>query len=214
LEKAKIEICLCSSGGHVFYCHLELQTRLINILDALAQPIPPTAIPTWDLCPLPVRLAMGHMTSARPASRQPPSHAPLHTRHTTAQPSSPVRFPPARCTCKMHQTVQPQLGSRLNISHTQLNVIGLVGNGKSPFFAYPCGFSPFTVGTYGSGLFLGRFVDLRGPCIPFLGAFLLLLTGYYGVRHIYDQGLTRGQLSIPYTTEVISRHTRATVNCR
>ena len=59
------------------------------------------------------------------------------------------------------------------------------------------------MGTYGSGPFWGRFVDSRGPRIPFLGAFLLLLTGYYGIRHIYDQGLVRGQLSIPYTTFIL-----------
>ena len=36
-----------------------------------------------------------------------------------------------------------------------------------------------------------------------LAAILLLLTGYYGIRHIYDLGLSCDQLSIPYTTFIL-----------
>lgn len=56
---------------------------------------------------------------------------------------------------------------------------------------------------YGSAPLWGRFVDLRGPRIPFLSAFLLLLTGYYGIRHIYDQGLSRGQVTVPNATFIL-----------
>ncbi|KAK2459401.1 hypothetical protein APHAL10511_008588 [Amanita phalloides] len=81
----------------------------------------------------------------------------------------------------------PQLGSRLNINHTQLNIIGLAGN----------------IGVYSSGPIWGRFVDLRGPRIPLLSAFFLLLIGYYGIRHIYDQGLSPGETTVSVFTFIL-----------
>ncbi|XP_006457578.1 hypothetical protein AGABI2DRAFT_154754 [Agaricus bisporus var. bisporus H97] len=70
-------------------------------------------------------------------------------------------------------TWAPQLGSRLRINHTRLNVIGLAGN----------------VGVYSSGPIWGRIVDKRGPRIPLIGAFVLLFLGYSGVKSFFDAGL-------------------------
>ncbi|EIN04341.1 MFS general substrate transporter [Punctularia strigosozonata HHB-11173 SS5] len=67
----------------------------------------------------------------------------------------------------------PQLGSRLRISHTQLNIIGLAGN----------------VGVYSTAPIWGRIADLKGPRMLLCIAFVGLLLGYSGIRHIYDAGL-------------------------
>ncbi|KIJ58487.1 hypothetical protein HYDPIDRAFT_44450 [Hydnomerulius pinastri MD-312] len=70
----------------------------------------------------------------------------------------------------------PQLGARLHVSHSRLNVIGLAGN----------------VGVYSSGLVWGRIVDLRGPRIPLIGASICLLFGYSGIKRIYGDGVGGG----------------------
>ncbi|KAF8173853.1 major facilitator superfamily domain-containing protein [Mycena galopus ATCC 62051] len=70
----------------------------------------------------------------------------------------------------------PQLAARLNISHTQLNIVGLAAN----------------VGVYSSGPFWGRIVDSRGPRIPLAFAFVFLFFGYTGIRHFYDVGVEGG----------------------
>ncbi|KAI5994033.1 major facilitator superfamily domain-containing protein [Pisolithus albus] len=70
----------------------------------------------------------------------------------------------------------PQLGARLHISHTQLNVVGLAGN----------------VGVFASGPIWGRIVDSRGPRIPLIGAFLCFLAGYTGIKRMYDAGTDSG----------------------
>ncbi|KAI9466659.1 major facilitator superfamily domain-containing protein [Lactarius psammicola] len=67
----------------------------------------------------------------------------------------------------------PQLGSRLHLTHTQLNVFAVAGN----------------VGMYTSGLFWGRVGDARGPRPLLVGAFIFLLTGYSGIRGLFDAGL-------------------------
>ncbi|KAJ7149060.1 major facilitator superfamily domain-containing protein [Mycena crocata] len=67
----------------------------------------------------------------------------------------------------------PQLAARLNISHTQLNIVGLAAN----------------VGVYSSGPFWGRIVDSRGPRIPLAFSFFFLFFGYTGIRHFYDAGV-------------------------
>ncbi|KJA16098.1 hypothetical protein HYPSUDRAFT_47749 [Hypholoma sublateritium FD-334 SS-4] len=67
----------------------------------------------------------------------------------------------------------PQLGARLGISHTQLNIVGLAGN----------------VGVYSSGPVWGKIVDSRGPRILLVCSFLFLLGGYSGMRYLYDTGL-------------------------
>ncbi|KAJ7074054.1 major facilitator superfamily domain-containing protein [Mycena amicta] len=70
----------------------------------------------------------------------------------------------------------PQLAARLNINHTQLNVIALAAN----------------IGVYSSGPFWGRIVDSRGPRIPIAFAFFFLFGGYAGIRHFYDAGVPAG----------------------
>ncbi|EDQ98764.1 uncharacterized protein LACBIDRAFT_192361 [Laccaria bicolor S238N-H82] len=67
----------------------------------------------------------------------------------------------------------PQLGSRLRITHTQLNMVGLAGN----------------IGVYASGPIWGRIVDRRGPRILLACGFMFLLGGYSGIRHLYDEGI-------------------------
>ncbi|THH17574.1 hypothetical protein EW146_g3249 [Bondarzewia mesenterica] len=71
----------------------------------------------------------------------------------------------------------PQLGSRLHLTHTQLNLIALSGN----------------VGVYTSGPFWGKLVDARGPRVLLVGAFVFLLAGYSGIRGVYDAGLDEGE---------------------
>ncbi|KIK91177.1 hypothetical protein PAXRUDRAFT_831061 [Paxillus rubicundulus Ve08.2h10] len=73
----------------------------------------------------------------------------------------------------IYSAYAPQLGARLRVSHTQLNVIGLAGN----------------MGVYSSGPIWGRIVDTKGPRIPLIGAFLLLLVGYLGIKKMYDDGI-------------------------
>ncbi|KAF7354639.1 NmrA domain-containing protein [Mycena sanguinolenta] len=70
----------------------------------------------------------------------------------------------------------PQLAARLNINHTQLNIVGLAAN----------------VGVYSSGPFWGRIVDSRGPRIPLAFGFVFLFFGYTGIRHFYDVGVEGG----------------------
>ncbi|KAH9007184.1 major facilitator superfamily domain-containing protein [Lactarius hatsudake] len=67
----------------------------------------------------------------------------------------------------------PQLGTRLHLTHTQLNIFAVAGN----------------VGMYTSGLFWGRLGDTRGPRPLLVGAFIFLLTGYLGIRGLFDAGL-------------------------
>ncbi|KAH8104557.1 MFS general substrate transporter [Cristinia sonorae] len=70
----------------------------------------------------------------------------------------------------------PQLGSRLHLSHTRLNIIALSGN----------------IGVYGTAPTWGRLVDARGPRILLTIAFVCLIAGYSGIRHFYDAGLPEG----------------------
>ncbi|KAJ7886216.1 major facilitator superfamily domain-containing protein [Mycena olivaceomarginata] len=70
----------------------------------------------------------------------------------------------------------PQLAARLNINHTQLNIVALAAN----------------VGVYSSGPFWGRIVDSRGPRIPLSFAFVFLFFGYTGIRHFYNVGVENG----------------------
>ncbi|KIJ21223.1 hypothetical protein PAXINDRAFT_107124 [Paxillus involutus ATCC 200175] len=73
----------------------------------------------------------------------------------------------------IYSAYAPQLGARLHVSHTQLNVIGLAGN----------------LGVSASGPVWGRIVDIKGPRIPLIGAFTLLLIGYLGIKKVYDDGI-------------------------
>ncbi|KAF8890415.1 major facilitator superfamily domain-containing protein [Infundibulicybe gibba] len=67
----------------------------------------------------------------------------------------------------------PQLGSRLHITHTQLNIVALAGN----------------VGVYSSGPVWGRIVDTRGPRLLLALSFIFLFSGYSGIRYLFNSGL-------------------------
>ncbi|KAF9546306.1 MFS general substrate transporter [Agrocybe pediades] len=82
----------------------------------------------------------------------------------------------------VYSAYAPQLGARLGISHTQLNVVGLAGN----------------IGVYTSGPLWGRIVDKRGPRILLASGFVLLLGGYSGMRYLYNTGLPPGVESISF----------------
>ncbi|KAF8905752.1 major facilitator superfamily domain-containing protein [Gymnopilus junonius] len=84
----------------------------------------------------------------------------------------------------VYSAYSPQLGARLGITHTQLNIVGLAGN----------------VGVYASGPVWGRIIDRRGPRIPLVGAFILLLGGYSGIRYLYDSGVPNGAITISTLT--------------
>ncbi|KAI0310364.1 major facilitator superfamily domain-containing protein [Amylostereum chailletii] len=71
----------------------------------------------------------------------------------------------------------PQLGSRLHLSHTQLNIVAVAGN----------------VGVYTSGPFTGRIMDTRGPRPLLIASFVCLLSGYLTIRAMYDAGLDEGE---------------------
>ncbi|KAI5887407.1 MFS general substrate transporter [Schizophyllum commune H4-8] len=64
----------------------------------------------------------------------------------------------------------PQLARRLEMSQTQLNLIGMSGS----------------VGIYASAPIWGRLVDKQGPKRGFVRAFVLLLIGYTGIKLLYD----------------------------
>ena len=90
----------------------------------------------------------------------------------------------------------PQLGARLKLSHTQLNIVALAGNGAEfPAFQQPTWH--FSVGVYSSGPIWGRIVDSRGPRILLACSFVFLLVGYSGIRYLYDSGLAPDVLSAP-----------------
>ncbi|KAA1479102.1 MFS general substrate transporter [Dentipellis sp. KUC8613] len=71
----------------------------------------------------------------------------------------------------------PQLGARLHLTHTQLNYVALGGN----------------VGVYTSGPIFGKLVDKYGPRPLLASAFVFLLSGYSGIRALYDAGLDEGE---------------------
>ncbi|KAJ7600744.1 major facilitator superfamily domain-containing protein [Mycena floridula] len=81
----------------------------------------------------------------------------------------------------VYSAYAPQLGERLNITHTGLNIIGLGGN----------------VGVYLSGPVWGRIVDSRGPRSLFVGSFILLLAGYSGIMSFYQIGLPTPTSTLP-----------------
>lgn len=90
----------------------------------------------------------------------------------------------------------PQLGTRLKISHTQLNIVGLAGNGAESQ-AFQCPIWRFSVGANSFGPIWGRIVDSRGPRILLACSFVLLLSGYSGIKYVYDSGLAPDASSAP-----------------
>ncbi|KAI0030402.1 major facilitator superfamily domain-containing protein [Vararia minispora EC-137] len=71
----------------------------------------------------------------------------------------------------------PQLGSRLRLTHTQLNVFSIAGN----------------VGVYTSGPISGRIMDTKGSRPLLIIASIALLCGYLGIRSLFDRGLDDGE---------------------
>ncbi|KAI0333452.1 MFS general substrate transporter [Cubamyces sp. BRFM 1775] len=74
----------------------------------------------------------------------------------------------------------PQLGERLKLTHTQINIVGLSGN----------------IGVYGTAPIWGGIVDRKGPRLMMVMAFFSLLIGYLGIRHFFVNGLPDDDSSI------------------
>ncbi|KAH9963274.1 major facilitator superfamily domain-containing protein [Russula dissimulans] len=72
-----------------------------------------------------------------------------------------------------YQAYLPQLGARLHLTHTILNVFAVAGN----------------IGVYMSGPVWGKIADTRGPRLLLIVGFITLLSGYSGIRGIFDAGL-------------------------
>ena len=97
----------------------------------------------------------------------------------------------------LHVAYSPQLGARLNISYTQLNIIGLAGNGKQFFVYARLYFDYFFSAGVTTAPIWGRMVDSQKPRILFLLSFTFLLGGYSGIKYIYDSGLAPGTSTLP-----------------
>ena len=87
----------------------------------------------------------------------------------------------------------PQLGARLHLSHTKLNVFAVAGNSTPSHFFLCASFNFSLVGVYISGPFWGKIIDARGPRPLLVSAFIFLLSGYSGIRGIFDAGLGEGK---------------------
>ncbi|KIM54537.1 hypothetical protein SCLCIDRAFT_41414, partial [Scleroderma citrinum Foug A] len=79
-------------------------------------------------------------------------------------------------TSYVRPTYAPQLGARLHISHTQVNIVGLAGN----------------FGIYVFGPVWDCIADARGTWIPLIGAFISLLVGYMGIKCIHNDDIGSG----------------------
>lgn len=66
----------------------------------------------------------------------------------------------------------PQLGERLHINYTTLNIVGIAGN----------------IGVWGTSPLAGRMIDLQGPRLVLLYASMSLLIGYMGILYIFNNG--------------------------
>src|SRR5229473_959866 len=64
---------------------------------------------------------------------------------------------------------------------------------RSSHFCLCASFNLILVGVYMSGPFWGKIVDARGPRPLLISAFILLLSGYSGIRGIFDAGLGEGK---------------------
>ncbi|CAE6453879.1 unnamed protein product [Rhizoctonia solani] len=91
----------------------------------------------------------------------------------------------AACHCvnlyrrQVYSAYAPQLGQKLNLNHTQLNVIGIAGN----------------IGVYFFAPISGWVADRRGPKIPLFVASVLLFLGYGGISFLFSN--TIPQANIP-----------------
>ena len=91
----------------------------------------------------------------------------------------------------------------MNISYTQLNIIGLAGNGMQ-FIVYAqlCFLFLFlflfcSAGMSTTAPIWGRMVDSHSPRILFVLSFAFLLGGYSGIKYLYDSGLPPGTSTLP-----------------
>lgn len=94
----------------------------------------------------------------------------------------------------------PQLGTRLNISHTQLNIIGIAPScTRLDAIGLPStrANSFFLVATSLGGPLFGRIADSRGPRMLLFGAFISLISGYMGMKLLYDSGLPPDVKALP-----------------
>ncbi|CUA69470.1 putative membrane protein YMR155W [Saccharomyces cerevisiae S288c] [Rhizoctonia solani] len=82
---------------------------------------------------------------------------------------------------QVYSAYAPQLGHKLNLNHTQLNVIGIAGN----------------IGVYFFAPISGWIADRRGPKIPLFAASILLFLGYGGIAFLYTN--TIPQANIPHS---------------
>ncbi|KAG8718261.1 hypothetical protein FRC09_012930 [Ceratobasidium sp. 395] len=73
----------------------------------------------------------------------------------------------------VYSAYAPQLGKRLNLSHTQVNVIGIAGN----------------IGVYFFAPISGWVVDRRGPKLPLFLASAFLFCGYGGIRILFTNAI-------------------------
>ncbi|CAE6479301.1 unnamed protein product [Rhizoctonia solani] len=80
---------------------------------------------------------------------------------------------------QVYSAYAPQLGQKLNLNHTQLNVIGIAGN----------------IGVYFFAPVSGWIADRRGPKIPLFAASALLFLGYGGISFLFSN--TIPQENIP-----------------
>lgn len=81
----------------------------------------------------------------------------------------------------MDPAYAPQLGARLRMTNTQLNLIGAAGN-----FGFVSG-----------GPVWGRIVDKRGPRIPLALGCIFLFSAYSGLRFIFEGGLPKSFETMP-----------------
>lgn len=86
----------------------------------------------------------------------------------------------------------------MNISHTQLNVIGIAPSGTCyQFTTWFDSILLLLVGTAFTLPLLGKVVDSRGPRILLVCAFMFLISGYLGMKFFYDSGLPPEAKSLP-----------------
>lgn len=83
-----------------------------------------------------------------------------------------MKFKPQGADLSFNLQYAPQIVSKLSLSSTQINIIGLSAN----------------LGVYLSGVPLGYIIDQRGPRMTLIISGIFLFVGYGGIRAFYDGG--------------------------
>ncbi|ELU39499.1 MFS_1 domain-containing protein [Rhizoctonia solani AG-1 IA] len=99
---------------------------------------------------------------------------------------------------QVYSAYAPQLGHKLNLNHTQLNVIGIAGNSTSILSDHTTqAYKSYLIqlGTTSFAPISGWIVDRRGPKIPLFVASALLFLGYGGISFLFSN--TIPQVNIP-----------------